>query len=169
MKINIASIIFIIFSLCLVNDAYGKNKYGKNGKYGSQNVIKKHGEPVINVQDLISDMVRKEEEIVKLTKNKKSLRKINVALATALSVVSAILLGGAGLVMYNTEKGRRPFQIGKSKKGGSAMARDSSFPMNEESPLGFSPEEMEAVASKFRESMLKDGVPAPSNTPNVQN
>ncbi|CAD2091571.1 circumsporozoite-related antigen exported protein 1, putative [Plasmodium vinckei brucechwatti] len=112
MKINVVSAIFIIFSLCLFNNAYGK---ATNSKDSSKNVIKKSAEPIIDVQELISDMVKKEEDIVQLTKNKKSLKRINMALATALSVVSALLIGGTGLVMYNSDKGRRPFQLGGSK------------------------------------------------------
>ncbi|VTZ68784.1 circumsporozoite-related antigen [Plasmodium chabaudi chabaudi] len=112
MKINVVSVIFIIFSLCLFNNAYGKVTSNKDS---SKNVIKKSSEPLIDVQELISDMVKKEEEIVQLTKNKKKLGRLNLALATALSVVSALLIGGTGLVMYNSNKGRRPFQLGKSK------------------------------------------------------
>ncbi|SCM21011.1 exported protein 1, putative [Plasmodium chabaudi adami] len=112
MKINVVSVIFIIFSLCLFNNAYGKVTSNKDS---SKNVIKKSAEPLIDVQELISDMVKKEEEIVQLTKNKKKLGRLNLALATALSVVSALLIGGTGLVMYNSNKGRRPFQLGKSK------------------------------------------------------
>lgn len=113
-------------------------------------------------------MVKKEEEIVKLAKNKKSLRKANVALATALSVVSALLLGGAGLVMYNTEKGRHPFQIGKSERGTSEDSKPTNSPVDDESSLGFSSEGIQNFASTAREAMLKDDIATPLNMPNLQ-
>ncbi|CAD2104111.1 hypothetical protein YYG_01824 [Plasmodium vinckei petteri] len=149
MKINVVSAIFIIFSLCLFNNAYGK---ATNSKDSSKNVIKKSAEPIIDVQELISDMVKKEEDIVQLTKNKKSLKRINMALATALSVVSALLIGGTGLVMYNSDKGRRPFQLGGSKdpspEDGTSSGADTI------AALASSPQ-VEAATREIRDALKK--------------
>ncbi|CAD2104034.1 circumsporozoite-related antigen exported protein 1, putative [Plasmodium vinckei] len=154
MKINVVSAIFIIFSLCLFNNAYGK---ATNSKDGSKNVIKKSAEPIIDVQELISDMVKKEEDIVQLTKNKKSLKRINIALATALSVVSALLIGGTGLVMYNSDKGRRPFQLGGSKDPSPEDGTSSGAGPSGVDPIAAlaSSPQVEAAAREIRDALKK--------------
>ncbi|KEG02145.1 circumsporozoite-related antigen exported protein 1, putative [Plasmodium vinckei vinckei] len=151
MKINVVSAIFIIFSLCLFNNAYGKAS--------SKNVIKKSAEPIIDVQELISDMVKKEEDIVQLTKNKKSLRRINIALATALSVVSALLVGSTGLVMYNSGKGRRPFQLGGSKDA-SEDAASSENDQSTTNPLASlrAPVNIEAAGKNIMDALKKSSL-----------
>ncbi|SOV78068.1 circumsporozoite-related antigen [Plasmodium sp. gorilla clade G3] len=75
---------------------------------------KSAGEPLIDVHDLISDMIKKEEELVEVNKRKSKYKLATSVLAGLLGVVSSVLLGGVGLVLYNTEKGRHPFKIGSS-------------------------------------------------------
>ncbi|SBS85475.1 exported protein 1, putative (EXP1), partial [Plasmodium malariae] len=80
-------------------------------------------DPLIDVHEIINDMVKKEEEIVNLSKKKSAYKTATTALASTLGLVSALLLGGIGLVLYNNERGRHPFQIRGSSKSGAAETK----------------------------------------------
>ncbi|SBT71318.1 exported protein 1, putative [Plasmodium malariae] len=84
---------------------------------------KKTPDPLIDVHEIINDMVKKEEEIVNLSKKKSAYKTATTALASTLGLVSALLLGGIGLVLYNNERGRHPFQIRGSSKSGAAETK----------------------------------------------
>ncbi|SBT77096.1 exported protein 1, putative [Plasmodium ovale] len=117
---KLVSAFFLFFLIFLVENTLGDNIIGGGNSVPKKKVQKRAPEPLIDVHELIGDMVKKEEELVKLSKKKSTYKTATTILATALGVVSALLLGGTGLVLYNTERGRHPFKIGSSNNDNAA-------------------------------------------------
>ncbi|CAG9476851.1 exported protein 1 [Plasmodium vivax] len=110
--------VFLLFCAILCNHALGDNVNGLGaGNPKKKSPKSKSPEPLIDVHELISEIVRKEEELVNMTKKKSNYKLATTVLASALGVVSAVLLGGAGLVFYNAGNGRHPFSLGGGKGG----------------------------------------------------
>ncbi|CRG96264.1 exported protein 1, putative [Plasmodium gallinaceum] len=108
------SIIFFVFFFIFFN----KSLEGKIKTEGG-NAIKKRSpkkpEPLVDVQELLADMIKKDEELVQITKSKAGYKLATQILSATLGVVSAALIGGIGLVMFNANRGRHPFKIGPSE------------------------------------------------------
>ncbi|ETW52847.1 malaria protein EXP-1 [Plasmodium falciparum Palo Alto/Uganda] len=114
---KILSVFFLALFFIIFNKeslAEKTNKGTGSGVSSKKKNKKGSGEPLIDVHDLISDMIKKEEELVEVNKRKSKYKLATSVLAGLLGVVSTVLLGGVGLVLYNTEKGRHPFKIGSS-------------------------------------------------------
>ncbi|GAB66491.1 circumsporozoite-protein related antigen [Plasmodium cynomolgi strain B] len=110
--------VFLLFCAILCDPALGDNVNGLGGPPSKKKTPKsKSPEPLIDVHELIGEMVRKEEELINANKKKSKYKLATTILASALGVVSAVLLGGAGLVFYNAGNGRHPFSLGGGKGG----------------------------------------------------
>ncbi|KJP87656.1 hypothetical protein AK88_02684 [Plasmodium fragile] len=130
---KLLSAVLLLFCAILSNQALGDNVNASSihpPKKKSHKI--KAPEPLIDVHELIGEMVRKEEELVSMTKKKSKYKMATTVLASALGVVSAVLLGGAGLVFYNTGHGKHPFALG----GGNAKEGEAA---TEEAPSADQP------------------------------
>lgn len=123
--------VFLLFCAIACDHALGDNVNVPGGTPKKKSPKSKSPEPLIDVHELISEMVRKEEELVNMTKKKSKYKVATTVLASALGFVSAVLLGGAGLVFYNTGNGRPPFSLGGSKDGDSASTEEAAPPQDE--------------------------------------
>ncbi|GAW80984.1 circumsporozoite-related antigen [Plasmodium gonderi] len=124
--------VFLLFCLILCDNAYGDNiNGGGNTNIPKKKTPKKAPEPLIDVHELISEMVRKEEELVTVTKQKSKYKMVATVLASLLGIVSGVLAGGAGLVLHNTSKGRPPFSFGGGDSNTSASPTESPEPEKE--------------------------------------
>ncbi|CAA9988240.1 circumsporozoite-related antigen [Plasmodium knowlesi strain H] len=118
--------VFLLFCAILCDHAFGNNINHSGPHHPKKKTPKsKAPEPLIDVHELIGEMVRKEEELINVTKKKSKYKLATTVLASALGLVSAVLLGGAGLVFYNAGNGRHPFSLGGGKGGEAAPAESA--------------------------------------------
>ncbi|ANQ08379.1 Circumsporozoite-related antigen [Plasmodium coatneyi] len=133
MKILVA--VFLLFCAILCDNAFGNNINNHTPHPPKKKTPKsKAPEPLIDVHELIGEMVRKEEELINVTKKKSKYKLATTVLASALGLVSAVLLGGAGLVFYNAGNGRHPFAIGGGKGGDATPPPAEPAPATPEDP-----------------------------------
>ncbi|CRH00084.1 circumsporozoite-related antigen, putative [Plasmodium relictum] len=111
---NLSSIIFLTFFFILFNKSIeGKVTSVENNKTIPKKKSKQKLD--IDVSEILSDMIKKDEELVKVSKSRSKYKVITGALASTLAILAAAVASGVGLVLYNTSHNRHPFKIGRSK------------------------------------------------------